>query len=97
MLPRAPAATNNSCVTPKIGIKASERKLRKKILDHIDGWRALKSDPAQLVTIYSDPKVTPQNSNWLGQVCMLENTALICSHSSTLVPATIIWACCMYI
>lgn len=62
MLPRAPAATNNSCVTPKIGIKASERKLRKKILDHIDGWRALKSDPAQLVTIYSDPKVTPQTA-----------------------------------
>jgi len=49
-------------VTPKIGIEASERKLRKKILDQIDGWRALKSDPAQLVTIYSDPKVTPQTA-----------------------------------
>jgi len=46
-------------VTPKIGIEASERKLQKKILDHIDGWLALQSDPAQLVTIYSDPKVTP--------------------------------------
>ena len=52
MLQRAPAATNNSCVTPKIGFEASEKKLRKKILDHIEGWCARKSDPAQLVTIY---------------------------------------------
>jgi len=66
MLQRAPAATNNSCVTPKIGFEASERKLQKKILDHIDGWRALISDPAQLVTInmYHPviPKVTPQTA-----------------------------------
>ena len=62
MLQRAPAATNNSCVTPKIGFEASE----KMILDHIDGWRALISDPAQLVTInmYHPviPKVTPQTA-----------------------------------
>ena len=53
MLQRAPAATNNSCVTSQIGFEAfQEENCEKKILDHIDGWRALKSDPAQLVTIY---------------------------------------------
>lgn len=35
----------------KSGLKLQKENC-KKILDHIDGWRALKSDPAQLVTIY---------------------------------------------
>merc|ERR1719312_1474294 len=65
MLQRAPAATNNSSVTPK---KSGLKLQKKKILDHIDGWRALISDPAQLVTInmYHPviPKVTPQQLAW---------------------------------
>ena len=47
MLRRALAATNNSCVTPKIGIEASERKLQKRF------WITLRAGLRLKVTLRS--------------------------------------------